>query len=507
MVVLDGFDGEVLGLEGADGEDGGGCGGEVGAVADLVGDGAAADGDFVGAGFVAAGGVDDEADVAVFHHVHDVRSLLFGELVDALDGDVVFFEEAVGAAGGVDGEAEFDEVFGDRESSGLVAIVDGEEDVAADGKGIEGAGLGLGVGHAEVVADAHHFAGRFHFGSKDSVDAGEARPREDRFFDRVVRRDDFFGEAHVGELFAHHDLGGEFSEGDADGFGDEGDSAAGAGVDFDDVEFFVLDGELDVHEATHFKFDGEFFGGLANGGTHGFADGKGGDGAGGVAGVNAGGLDVLHDGADDGGVAVADAVDVDFGGAFEEAVDEDGALGGGVDGFVHVAAEFVVGVDDHHGAASEDEGRPNNHGIPNAVGDGDGFVFADGGAGFGLFEAEFVEKGGEEFAVFGEFDGLGGGSHDGDAGVFEAGGEVEGSLAAELNDDAVGLFLLANIEDVLEGERLEVELVAGVVVGGDGLGVGVDHDGLVSELFEGEGGVHAAVVELNSLADAVRSTA
>ena len=36
---------------------------------------------------------------------------------------------------------------------------------------------------------------------------------------------------------------------------------------------------------------------------------------------------MLHDGADDGGVAVADAVDVDFGGAFEEAVDEDGAVG------------------------------------------------------------------------------------------------------------------------------------------------------------------------------------
>ena len=390
MVVLDGFDCEVLGLEGADGEDGGLGAGEVGAVADLVGDGAAADGDFVGAGFVAAGGVDDETDFVVLHHVHDVGTLLLGEFVDALDGDVVLFEEAVGASGGVNGEAEFDEVFGDLHGGGLVAVVDGEEDVASSGEGVEGADLGFGVSHAEVVADAHHFAGGLHLGSEDGVDAGEAGPREDGFFDGVVRRDDFFGEAHVDELFAHHDFGGEFGEGDADRFGDEGDGAAGAGVDFDDVEFFVLDGELDVHEAADFEFDGEFFRGLADGDSHFFADRKGGDGAGGVAGVNAGGLDVLHDGADDGGVAVADAVDVDFGGAFEEAVDEDGSVGGDVDGFVHVAAEFVVGVDNHHGAASEDEGGANNDGVANAVGDGDGFVFADGGAGVGLLEFELV---------------------------------------------------------------------------------------------------------------------
>ena len=62
VVVLDSFDGEVLGLETADGADGGLGGGKVGAVADFVGDGSTADGDFVSACFVPAGGVDDEAD-------------------------------------------------------------------------------------------------------------------------------------------------------------------------------------------------------------------------------------------------------------------------------------------------------------------------------------------------------------------------------------------------------------------------------------------------------------
>ena len=51
-------------------------------------------------------------------------------------------------------------------------------------------------------------------------------------------------------------------------------------------------------------------------------------------------------------------------------------------------------------------------------------------------------------------------------------------------------------------ERLEVELVAGGVVGGDGLGVVVDDDGLVAALLDGLDGVDGGVVELHALADA-----
>ena len=54
---------------------------------------------------------------------------------------------------------------------------------------------------------------------------------------------------------------------------------------------------------------------------------------------------------------------------------------------------------------------------------------------------------------------------------------------------------------------LEVQAVGGVVVGGYGFRVAVDHDGLVTIFAQGEGGVHAAVVELDTLADTVRTAA
>ena len=67
--------------------------------------------------------------------------------------------------------------------------------------------------------------------------------------------------------------------------------------------------------------------------------------------------------------------------------------------------------------------------------------------------------------------------------------------------------MLVNREHILKRERFEVESVAGVVISRDGLRVAVDHYRLEAVLMERERGVTAAVIELNSLPDAVRSAA
>ena len=85
--------------------------------------------------------------------------------------------------------------------------------------------------------------------------------------------------------------------------------------------------------------------------------------------------------------------------------------------------------------------------------------------------------------------------------------EPERRLAAELRDDADRLLAVADGEHLLRRERLEVEPVGRVVVGRDRLRVAVDHHRLVAERAEGLGGVDAAVVELDPLADPVRARA
>ncbi len=114
-------------------------------------------------------------------------------------------------------------------------------------------------------------------------------------------------------------------------------------------------------------------------------------------------------------------------------------------------------------------------------------------------------------ALLGEVDRLRARADDRDAGVLEPPGEPERGLPAELDDNADDLAgpLLGvhDLEDVLEGERLEVEPVARVVVGRHRLGVAVDHDGLEPCVAQGERGVHARVVELDALTDPVRTRA
>ena len=93
------------------------------------------------------------------------------------------------------------------------------------------------------------------------------------------------------------------------------------------------------------------------------------------------------------------------------------------------------------------------------------------------------------------------------AGVLDRAGKPERRLPAELRDHAHRLLSVADREHLLRGERLEVQPVGRVVVGRDRLRVAVDHDGLEPERPEGLRRVHAAVVELDALPNAVRAGA
>ena len=125
----------------------------------------------------------------------------------------------------------------------------------------------------------------------------------------------------------------------------------------------------------------------------------------------------------------------------------------------------------------------------------------------GRRQAGLVQHPAERAAVLGEVDGLGRGADDRHALGLERLGQAERGLPAELHDDAgdrAGEALgVHHLEHVLEGERLEVEPAARVVVGRDRLGVAVDHHRVVAGVAQGEAGVHAGVVELDALADPV----
>ncbi len=135
-----------------------------------------------------------------------------------------------------------------------------------------------------------------------------------------------------------------------------------------------------LHEADDVERVGEFAGVVADLAEDVVGERDRREHAGGVAGVDAGLFDVLHDAGDDDVGSVAEGVHVYFGRVFEEVVDEDGALLRIFDGGRHVLADFGVVVGDDHGAAAEHVAGADEDGIADAVCPGQGFVEVGGDA-------------------------------------------------------------------------------------------------------------------------------
>jgi hypothetical protein len=68
-------------------------------------------------------------------------------------------------------------------------------------------------------------------------------------------------------------------------------------------------------------------------------------------------------------------------------------------------------------------------------------------------------------------------------------------------------FFFNNGENIFERERFEVQPVGGIVIGRDRLRIAIHHDGFEAILAKGIRGVAAAVIEFNSLPDAVGAAA
>src|SRR5271157_376204 len=467
---------------------------------------------FVEPGIDAVRRVDNQVQPLALDEVDYVRASFF-HLIHALNLKARVLQDLRGAVGCDDAEAEFDKALRDFGNEGLVAIVGTEENATRCWQDLSGCGLRLGKSLSEAVGHAHDFSCGFHLGAKNGVDAGELTPGEDGRFNVVTVAGvevgaalDVLGEK-VAQLASGHEAGGDLGERHAGGLRNIGHGARGPRVDLDHENFVALNGVLDVHKADDLQGARKAEGVVANRGQHLWREVNRRQHARGIAGVDAGLFDVLHDTADDDVLAVGESIDIDFGRRLEEMVDEYRTLLRILDRLFHVVCDRFVVVGDDHGASAEHVRRPNQHGIADAVGISESFFDAGGGRSGGLRDVEFLQQLPEALAVLGEVDAFGRGSDDGHACAFQRQGKIERRLSAELDDDTDGGaacgFVLVDGHHVFVGEWLEVEAVAGVVVGGDGFGIAVDHDGLETIVAQRECGVAAAVVELNSLPDTI----
>ena len=130
----------------------------------------------------------------------------------------------------------------------------------------------------------------------------------------------------LGEGLARHDPGGDLGDRQADHLGDERHGARGARIDLQHVDVAVLDGVLHVHQPADLQRQRQLAGLPAKLGDRFGLQVVRRQRAGGVAGMDAGLLDMLHDAGDEGVPAVGQAVDIDLDGVAEVAVEQQRVL-------------------------------------------------------------------------------------------------------------------------------------------------------------------------------------
>src|SRR5471032_1964206 len=455
-------------------------------------------------------GIDHQHDFMVFHHVDHVRTA-FDHLVHWRDRNAGGSDHGSRPLGGNHGETGLDQIARHLHGAWLVRRFHADEDLARFRQVHASAQLRLHKRFAESLAYAHHFAGRFHFRSQDGVHARELDEREHSFLDAEVRRHDFFRDALRRQRLADHAAGGNLGQLQTGGFRDERHGTRSARIHFQHVDdifaILFLDRELYVHQANYVQALGhqrslafQFFYRFSGQRVWRQRASR-------VARVHACLFDVFHHAADEGGFAVGDAIDVALDGVVQEAVQQHWRIVRYLDRFAHIAFQVALLVDDFHRAAAQHVGRTHYKRVADFLCQRQRFGFGARGAVRRLAQFQLVQHLLETLAVFGSVDHVRRGADDRHAIRFQVQRQLQRSLAAVLHDHAHRFFDGDDFQHVFQGQGLEIQAVGGIVIGRHGFRVAIDHDGFVAIFAHGEGRVHAAIVELDTLADTVRATA
>ena len=222
-------------------------------------------------------------------------------------------------------------------------------------------------------------------------------------------------------------------------------------------------------------------------------------------------FDMFHDSSDMDRLAIAERIDVNLNRTGKIGIQQDRAVARNLHGGADIAFQLGVVADDFHRAATKDKGGADHKGVADIPGNLERLIPAAGSAVVGLFQVQFVQKALEPLTVLGQINGVGRGAKDVDALGVQRVCQLQGRLAAELDNDAVQGSVLPlypqDFEDMFKRKGFEIQTVRGIVVGGNRLGVAVDHNGLIARRRQRIAGMDATIVELDALPDAVGATA
>ena len=214
-------------------------------------------------------------------------------------------------------------------------------------------------------------------------------------------------------------------------------------------------------------------------------------------------LDVLGDGVGHDLAVAGHGVHLDLLGVLDKLRHHDGMVLADVGSQLEEALELIVVGADIHGSARKDVARTHEEREADTGHKLINVLHARQRTPLGLVDTALGEHLRELGTVLGIVDVLCRRTQDGHVHRVEVHGKVVGDLTTRGDDRAVRTLQVEDIHHALEGELVEVETVAHIVVCGDGLGVVVDHDGAVALATDGLQGLDATPVKLHGTTDTV----
>ena len=355
---------------------------------------------------------------------------------------------------------------------------------------------------AEIVADATHFAGRRHIHAEHRVGIVQPRERElrrlhadpvdieirvVRFFVRSVEHDPRRGLDEVAFQHLRH----------------EREAARRAQVTFDHLHVVVLRKELDIERAA----DVQLFGDLATD----LLDAAGGfevdllrrEYQRGVPRVDAGEFDMFRNRVFDHFAVVRHGVEFDLLGVLQELRHDHRILFRHFGRQLQERLQFLGVVAYVHRRARKHIRRTHQHRIAYLADEVVHFIHVRKLFPGRLVDAQLVEHTRELVAVFSAVDRQRRRAEHRNILAVQPDREVVRDLSAGRDDHAFRHLQVEYVQHPFERQFVEIEPVAHIVVGRNGLGVIVDHDRLVTQLAGRLHGIHRAPVELDRTADPV----
>ena len=158
--------------------------------------------------------------------------------------------------------------------------------------------------------------------------------------------------------------------------------------------------------------------------------------------------------------------------------------------------------DNLHCTAAEHIAGAHQHRVTDLRSDLAAVFYIGYGKAFRLRNTELIHDFFKAIAVFGIFNCLHVGADDGHAEVCKRFCQVDGSLSAQRYHNTHRLLKLKHIHNVLDGQRLKVEFVAGGVIGRNSFGVVIDDDCFIARLADCPDSVNRRIIKFDALPNA-----